>query len=511
MEAMTRTRSHDLALALRHYLAGAEEDARLQAYQVARDGMATGLSLLDLVAHHNEALAMVLSVFLTPEEAIRAVRASAELLAESLGPFEMAHRGFQEANETLARVNENLQREIAERIEAESAARLARGEAERANSAKSEFLSRMSHELRTPLNAVLGFAQLLELDDLSSDQRESVEQIEKAGRHLLDLINEVLDIARIESGQLSLSLEPVEVRSAVAEALLLVRPLAAERGISVVLEDSPALSVYAKADRQRIKQVLLNLLSNGIKYNRERGNLAIRCQEASGSRIRLEVADDGPGIPSDRLHRLFTPFERLGAEGTGVEGTGLGLALSKRLVEAMGGALGVSTALGQGSTFSVELAMAGSPEQGSRWSDGDESVAEAEPPMPGTLLYIEDNPANLKLVERMVSRRPHFRLITAMQGSLGLDLAQQHRPDVVLLDLHLPDMSGGEILRRLREDPRTNDIPVIVISADATPSQIRKLLAEGADAYLTKPLDVQRFLQLVKKMLKEGRLDHAGQ
>jgi signal transduction histidine kinase/CheY-like chemotaxis protein len=510
VDAVTRTRSHDLALALRHYLAGAEEDARLQAYQVARDGMATGLSLLDLVAHHNEALAMVLSAFFTPEEAIRAVRGSAELLAESLGPFEMAHRGFQEANETLARVNENLQREIAERLEAESAARLARADAERANNAKSEFLSRMSHELRTPLNAVLGFAQLLGLDDLSPDQRESVEQIEKAGRHLLDLINEVLDIARIESGQLSLSLEPVEVGSAVAEALDLVRPLAAERGISVVLEESPALYFYAKADRQRIKQVLLNLLSNGIKYNRARGNLAIRCVETSGNRIRLEVADDGPGIPSDRRDRLFTPFERLGAEGTGVEGTGLGLALSKRLVEAMGGALGVSTEPGRGSTFWVDLTMAGSLEQVSRWSDGDEPVAKAEPPMAGTLLYIEDNPANLKLVDRVVSRLPHFRLMTAMQGSLGLDLAQQHNPDLVLLDLHLPDMSGSEILRRLREDPRTHDIPVIVISADATPSQIRKLLAEGADAYLTKPLDVQRFLQLMDETLKQRRLDHAG-
>jgi signal transduction histidine kinase/CheY-like chemotaxis protein len=502
VEAMIRTRSHDLALALRHYLAGAEEEARLQAYQVARDGMATGLSLLDLLAHHNEALAMVLSAFLTPEEAIRAVRASAELEAESLGPFEMAHRGFQEANETLVRVNENLQREIAERIEAESAARVARAEAERANSAKSEFLSRMSHELRTPLNAVLGFAQLLELDDLSSDQRESVEQIEKAGRHLLDLINEVLDIARIESGQLSLSLEPVEVRSAVSEALELLRPLAAERGISVVLEESPALYLYAKADRQRLKQVLLNLLSNGVKYNRDGGELTLRCVQVSGDRIRVEVADDGPGIPSDGIHRLFVPFERLGADSTGVEGAGLGLALSKRLVEAMGGVLGVSTSPGQGSTFSVELPTVGSPEQASDWSDGDESVAPAEP-LPGTLLYIEDNRANLKLVERVVSRLPHFRLITAMQGGMGLDLAQQHNPDLVLLDLHLPDMSGGEILRRLREDPRTHDIPVIVISADATPSQVHKLLAEGADAYLTKPLDVQRFLQLVDETLKQ--------
>jgi signal transduction histidine kinase/ActR/RegA family two-component response regulator len=510
VDAMIRTSSHDLALALRHYLAGAEEEARLQAYQVAREGMAAGLSLLDLVANHHEALAIVLSTFVTPTEAIRAVRASAELLTESLGPFEMAHRGFQEANETLVRVNESLQSEIAERIEAENAARLARAEAERANNAKSEFLSRMSHELRTPLNAVLGFAQLLQMDELRPDQRESVEQIEKAGRHLLDLINEVLDIARVESGHLSLSVEPVEVGSAVAEALLLVRPLAAEREISVTLQESSALSLYARADRQRIKQVLLNLLSNGIKYNRERGSLVIRCSEVPGGRVRLEVADDGPGIPSDRLHRLFTPFERLGAEGTGVEGTGLGLALSKRLVEAMGGALEVSTAPGQGSTFSVELETAGSPEQDSALSKRDELAPGIDPPLHGTLLYIEDNQANVRLIERVVSRLPNCRLITAMQGSLGLDLAHQHDPDIVLLDLHLPDIPGAEVLRRLREDPTTHDIPVIVISADATPSQIRKLLAEGADAYLTKPLDVQRFLQLVRETLKKRILDRKG-
>jgi signal transduction histidine kinase/CheY-like chemotaxis protein len=498
---MIRTSADDLVLALRQYLGGDEEGALLQAYQVARDGMQSGVSLLELVAEHTDALALVLSSSSSPASE-RAVRAFAELLAESLGPFEMAHRGFQEANQTLVKVNQDLQREVGERIQAERAAEVSRADAERANHAKSEFLSRMSHELRTPLNAVLGFAQLLALDELGPDQREGVDHIQRAGRHLLDLINEVLEIARIESGRLSLSVEPVEVRSAVAEALLLVRPLAADREISVVLEESPALYLYAQADRQRIKQVLLNLLSNGIKYNRRGGNLAVRCVEASDRLIRLEVADDGPGIASDLLPRLFTPFERLGAEGTEVEGTGLGLALSKRLVEAMGGYLGVRTAPGQGSTFFVELTAVASPDQDTGLAAEDEGAAEEIPTVTGTLLYIEDNSANLRLIERAMSRLPGVQVITTMQGSLGLDLARQHIPDVILMDLHLPDMLGDEILEKLREDPRTSKIPVIVVSADATATRIRELLAHGADAYLTKPLDLHRFLRLVRQMLE---------
>jgi len=391
---------------------------------------------------------------------------------------------------------------------AKDEAERAKDEAERANRAKSEFLSRMSHELRTPLNAVLGFGQLLEMDDLNAEQHDSVGQILKGGRHLLDLINEVLDIARIEVGRIALSLEPVGVDDAVLGAVDLIRPLASERGVRLGTEVPDALG-YVTADRQRLKQVLLNLLSNAVKYNRPGGSVTVRCLRAAGGEVRIEVIDDGPGIAPEYLNRLFVPFERLGAESSGVEGTGLGLALSKRLVEVMGGALEVDTAPGRGSTFSLSLPSVESPEVRFERADT-KGLVLAALNGEGTLLHIEDNPANLKLIERILSGLRGVKLLSAMQGTLGLDLARQHRPDVILLDLNLPDMQGHEVLGLLRADPRTKDIPVLVVSADATPEQLRRLRAAGARAYLTKPLDIPRFLQVVDDALKERRLDHAG-
>ena len=413
-------------------------------------------------------------------------------------------------------------RDITERKQAEEELRRARNEAERAkveaeraregaeraNRAKSEFLSRMSHELRTPLNAVLGFGQLLEMDSLNQEQHEGVAQILKGGRHLLDLINEVLDIARIEVGRIALSLEPVALDESVLGAVDLIRPLATERGIRLGTEISESQG-YVTADRQRLKQVLLNLLSNAVKYNRPGGSVAVRCVPVSGGRARVEVADDGLGIAPEYMSRLFVPFERLGAETSGVEGTGLGLALSKRLVEVMGGTLEVESAPGRGSTFSVSLPAAEGPESGLE-RGGSKGLVLAALNGEGTILHIEDNPANLKLIERILSGVRGVRLLSAMQGSLGLDMARQHRPDVILLDLNLPDIQGQEVLGLLRADPRTRDIPVLVVSADATPEQLRKLRAAGAKAYLTKPLDVQRFLRVVGEALSERRLDHAG-
>ncbi len=391
---------------------------------------------------------------------------------------------------------------------ARNEAERAREEAERANRAKSEFLSRMSHELRTPLNAVLGFGQLLEMDNLNEEQQESVGQILKGGRHLLDLINEVLDIARIEVGRIALSLEPVAVDEAVLGAVDLIRPLATERGVRLGTE-IPVSPGYVTADRQRLKQVLLNLLSNAVKYNRPGGSVAVRCVPASGGWARVEVADDGSGIAPEYMSRLFVPFERLGAETSGVEGTGLGLALSKRLVEVMGGTLEVDSAPGRGSTFSVSLPVAEGPE--SRLErGGTKGLVLAALNGEGTILHIEDNPANLKLIERILSGLRGVRLLSAMQGSLGLDMARQYRPDVILLDLNLPDMHGQELLGLLRSDPRTRDIPILVISADATSEQLRKLRSAGAKAYLTKPLDVQRFLHVVEEALRERKLHHAG-
>ena len=390
-------------------------------------------------------------------------------------------------------------RQRAER-EAESnrvAAERAKTEAERANRAKSDFLSRMSHELRTPLNAVLGFGQLLEMEQLEPAERESVEQILKGGRHLLGLINEVLDISRIEAGRLSLSMEPVSVAETVAETLDLVRPMAAERGISLTGGDVRD-GIHILADRQRLKQVLLNLLSNAIKYNCEGGSVRIGLIETEQGRIRIEVADTGSGIAPERLDKLFVPFERLGADQSGVEGTGLGLALSQGLVEAMGGDLTVQSRGGEGTIFSLEFTKGNGPV--------DEASHRAEPPLVadnGTngsalrLLYIEDNLSNLKLVERVLEHRPDVQLVPAMQGRLGLELAREHRFDLVLLDLHLPDLPGDEVLAELRREPSTRDVPVVILSADATPGRIERLLDQGAAAFLTKPLEVKRFLELL--------------
>ena len=395
---------------------------------------------------------------------------------------------------------EGATEDITERKQAQEAVLRAR-EADRANQAKSEFLSRMSHELRTPLNAILGFGQLLELDSLSAKQHEYVDDILKGGRHLLELINEVLDIARIEAGRLAVSLEPVSVWEIVGECLALIAPLSAQENIRV--EDGtagiPERSVLA--DRQRFKQVLLNLLSNAVKYNRRGGLVAVSCESTPAGRLRIKVADTGAGIPADRLARLFTPFDRLGAEDTAVEGTGLGLALSKRLVELMGGTMGVDTVVGRGTTFWVDLAPAESPVQQAPTNLPTQAVLQA-PPTPGSVLYIEDNLSNLKLMQNLIALRPEVKLIPAMQGRLGLDLARQHRPNLIFLDVHLPDLPGIEVLRRLQAASETQNIPVVVISADATRSQVDRLLAAGARAYLTKPFDVKKLLAVLDETLK---------
>ncbi|MGQ0549628.1 MAG: ATP-binding protein [Armatimonadota bacterium] len=401
-----------------------------------------------------------------------------------------------------------LEQRVAERtVELEKA----RHEADRANKAKSEFLSRMSHELRTPLNAILGFAQILEMDSLNPDQRESVADILKGGRHLLDLINEVLDIARIEAGRLAISLEPVAVQEIVKEALDLTRPLAAQMDIRLDGEPAGPDERHVTADRQRLKQVLLNLLANGIKYNRRGGMVTLSYQEAPGDRFRILVTDTGLGIPPERLERLFTPFERLGAEQTGVEGTGLGLALSKRLVEAMGGTLGVKSTVGQGSMFWVELAVAKSPVP---------RLEEIQKDLPGLpqlgasgrtrIVLIEDNLSNVKVIQRLLANRQEVTLIPTMQGRLGLSLARQHHPHLILLDLHLPDISGHDVLQQLQADPETAKIPVVVVSADATPGQIERVLAAGARAYLTKPLEVKKLLELLNEILREQLLSHTA-
>jgi signal transduction histidine kinase/ActR/RegA family two-component response regulator len=364
--------------------------------------------------------------------------------------------------------------------------------AEKANRAKSEFLSRMSHELRTPLNAVLGFGQLLEMDDLTPDQAENVGQITKGGAHLLDLINEILDISQIESGHMSMSPEAVQVSDVVEAAVALLRPLAEERGVHLIGGDH-GCGHFIFADRQRVKQILLNLIGNGIKYNRQGGSVSVTCFQPARGMLRIQVTDTGPGIAPDQFHLLFAPFERLGAEQTSVPGTGVGLALSRGLAEAMGGTLDVESTPGRGSTFWVEFPVVDSPlkileEAGQR---------HAEQGGPLTILHIEDNLANVELVERVLAQRPEVTVVAAMQGRMGVDLARRHHPVLVLLDLNLVDLPGIEVLQILRDDPATADIPVAIVSADAMPRQVQRLLSSGAVDYLTKPIDIHRLLELV--------------
>jgi PAS domain S-box-containing protein len=385
--------------------------------------------------------------------------------------------------------------DITERKRAAQALEKAEAEAARANRAKSEFLSRMSHELRTPLNSILGFGQLLELGPTAPDQQESVALILRAGRHLLNLINEMLDISRIEAGGLRLSLEPVSVGEALRAALDLVRPLAQDQGIALA-GDMPVDDRHVLADHQRLQQVLLNLLSNAVKYNRPGGRVVVSCGEVEPGRFRISVSDTGAGLTAAQLGRLFTPFDRLGAEGRGVEGTGLGLALSRHLIQAMGGVVHVESTPGEGSTFSVVLPLAaGSTEES---AVGPPAAADGAATSTALrVLYVEDNLANLRLVERILTLRPGVKLLSALRGRDGIDLCRQEVPDLVLLDQHLPDMTGDEVLGILRADPGTRDIPVVMLSADASPGQIRRLLAAGARDYLTKPLDVPKLLALI--------------
>ena len=399
--------------------------------------------------------------------------------------------------------------DITARKEAEVAIRGAMEEAEAANRAKSEFLSRMSHELRTPMNSILGFAQILARKPLPPDQMRSVDYILKAGRHLLELINEVLDIARIEANRMQLSLEPVGVNSILSEARNLIQPLASQRQCRIEARLDTAFDWHVRADRQRLNQVLLNLLSNAVKFNRPDGAVFLTSEysaEDGVERVWIRVRDTGPGIAAEKLDRLFIPFERLGADQSGIEGTGLGLALSKRLVEAMGGTLTVESTEGEGSTFSIGLEQVESPlerlERSGQLNGIDGAESAPAPEKKATLLYIEDNLANLSLIETILAERSEIALLSALQGRLGLDLAWEHQPDLILLDLHLPDMSGENVLRRLQAEPRTAEIPVVVISADATAGTIERLLGAGAHGYLPKPLDVDQFLNTVDEILE---------
>jgi PAS domain S-box-containing protein len=394
-------------------------------------------------------------------------------------------------------------RDVSDRIELEAALVEARDIARAASGAKSEFLSRMSHELRTPLNVVLGFAQLLRMEQLDHEQRSWVDQVLRAGRHLLELINEVLDIARIESGALALSPVPVSLRDVVGEAVESLRPVAAANDVSLdyLVEGD---DLYVHADRQRLLQVLFNLLANAAKYNRPNGTVLVTCRARDARSAEIRVSDTGIGIAAEHIERLFVPFDRLGAENSTIEGTGVGLSLALRLVQAMAGELYVESEPGEGSTFIVVLPQVQAPSESPGVTvlptDGYRVVSRPAGPR-GDVLYIESKLTNLSLMQRLVDRRPGVALLHASDGQAGLAIAHGRGADLILLDLQLPDMSGVDVLDQLRADPATSDIPVYVVSADATASQVVRMTSAGAAGYLTKPLDVRRVLALLDELL----------
>jgi CheY-like chemotaxis protein len=389
--------------------------------------------------------------------------------------------------------------DITERKQVEQAMSEAKEAAEQANLAKSEFLSRMSHELRTPMNAILGFSQLLKMEVLTPDQQDFVHQIHRAGDHLLELINELLDLARIEAGKLPTALKVTPLRPLAEQAAQLIRPLLQKSGLTLINQCEPDVAVLA--DATRLKQVLVNLLSNAAKYNRQGGSIIIGCHLLDGERMRLSVTDSGAGIAPENLGLLFQPFERLGvSELTAIEGAGIGLAISKRLMELMGGSVGVESTPGRGSTFWIELSLAHSAEL---------AVAAAPTALPAVsqdgfnVLYVEDNAANLKVVEAMLRHQPNLTLLSASNGEYGLELAQRYRPDVILLDIHLPGMDGYAVLKELQGRPETRDIPVVALSADAMPLDVERGLAAGFKHYLTKPIKLEALLKTIEQALHE--------
>jgi signal transduction histidine kinase/ActR/RegA family two-component response regulator len=438
-----------------------------------------------------------------------AISAAGVTVCSGLACFALG-RILQEMNlrKKAERASEQVRIELEERVaartldlrNAEEFAREGWKKAEAASEAKTDFLARVSHELRTPLNSILGFGQLLEIGPaLPPVHKSSVHYILRAGYHLLELVDELLDINAADSGRITLSLEPVPLRQIIYDCVDMIRPQAQAAAIELIISHEMSDTVHVHADRQRLRQVLLNLLSNAVKFNRPDGKVCVACEQSGEELIRTKIIDTGHGILPGDMAKLCSPFERLGQSNSGTEGEGLGLLLARRLTEAMGGAFGASSIPDQGSTFWIELPRADSPV-----TNAPDSIP-AEPNRPfdarKTVLYVEDNLSNLTLIEHVLKHRPSITLIPAMQGRLALEIARERMPDLILLDLHLPDISGEEVLRKLRFDSQTKAIPVVFLSAEVAPAKRQRLLDAGARAFLSKPLNVAAFLATLENEL----------
>ena len=448
----------------------------------------------------------------------RAPKATDDEVGELADSFNAMLGEIEAHAQEVMRLNERLEARVRERTaqleRSNEELKLATATAEKANRAKSEFLSSMSHELRTPLNAIIGFGQLLgtNIADAKPERRqEFVDHIVGAGKHLLTLINEILNLARIESGHVELSVEPVLMSDVLEECRRMIEPMAVQRGIKV--EFAGDCSEVAMADRMRLKQVLLNLVSNAIKYNRKQGWVRVSCSAVDADHVRIAVRDSGQGLQPAQVEALFQPFNRLGQEGGPEQGTGIGLVVTQRLVELMGGRIGVDSTPGEGSVFWVDLRASDQPalpREATDWGALTSLPAEPARRGPATVLYVEDNRASLKLVEELLAARGDIRLLSAGNGQLGVEMAREHQPDVILMDNNMPTMTGREAQAILKQDPRTAHIPVIALTANAMPGAAASGLAAGFYRYLTKPLDPRRLLEALDSALATVRQRGGG-